>query len=136
MSPAQSIRPLDGAHILVVEDEAILALDLAFIIESSGGCVAGPMSRLDQAMRYDDIQRLDAAIIDVDIAGTEVFPLADRLDEANVPIVFHTGRMDIGTLTARYPEARVVRKPSGETQLVGALCHAVTSLGATARAAS
>lgn len=135
MSPAPSIPPLHGAYILVVEDEAILALDLTFIIESVGGCVAGPMNRLEQAMRYEDIQRLDAAIIDVDIAGTEVFPLADRLDEANVPIVFHTGRMDVAALKARYPQARVVRKPSAETQLLGALCHAVTSPGATAPAA-
>jgi DNA-binding response OmpR family regulator len=123
-------EPLRGTHILVVEDESILALDLALLIEDEGASVAGPLFRLEQAMAFDDLRKLDAALLDVDLAGREVFPLADRLRESNVPIVFHTARTDVSRLRASYPEARIVRKPSAAQQILRALARAVSAIDA------
>lgn len=125
MTQTTHAGPLSGTSILVLEDEAILALDLALTIEDEGATVEGPLHRLDQTMAFDDLGRLDAAILDVDICGTEVFAFADRLRAENVPIIFHTGRSELTRLRIRYPEAQIVRKPSPSRQVVTMLRQAV-----------
>jgi hypothetical protein len=87
-------------------------------------------------MEYPGLDSLDAAIIDVDIAGREIFPFADRLRALNVPIVFHTGRTDLSRLRARYPEARILPKPSPTAHIVRALARAIARLRAPAVRAS
>lgn len=124
MSPRSESQALRGTSILIVEDEPILALDVAFILEDEGASVTGPIYRLDEAMSVD-IARIDAAIVDVDIAGKEVFPLTDRLRASNIAIVFHTGRLELVSLRNRYPEARFLPKPSLPRQIVHALSRAV-----------
>ncbi len=123
--PDYEVRPLIGARILVIEDEAILALDLALTIADVGAAVEGPIHRMDQAMSLSDLQTLDAAVLDVDINGTEVFPFADRLWSTGVPLVFHTGRTDITHLRANYPGSEIVRKPSPAREIVGRLARAM-----------
>jgi DNA-binding response OmpR family regulator len=121
-------QPLSGANILIVEDEAILALDLASTIRDEGASVKGPLHRLDQAMAYDDLDEVDAAILDVDIDGAEVFAFADRLKACRIPIVFHTGRIDLSDLRAEYPEARIVRKPSTAVRIVMTVASAIARI--------
>lgn len=125
MLAAHQSKPLRGATILIVEDEAIVALDLALTVEDEGGAVAGPLHRLEQALAFDALETVDAAILDVDIADCEVFTFARRLRDEAVPIVFHTGRPDVGHLSAEFPSARVVRKPASPPQIVGALSRAL-----------
>ncbi|MBM9594441.1 response regulator [Roseitranquillus sediminis] len=105
---------------MIVEDEAILALDLAMTVEAAGAIVAGPLHRLDIAMRAEALHELDAAILDVDIQGAEVFPFADRLNEAGVPIVFHTGRTDVQRFAETY-HATICRKPCVSDRLIDVL---------------
>ena len=136
MNPTDENAPLHGSRVLIVEDEPIVALDLAMTVEDEGARVEGPICRLEQAMERDGLSRLDAAIVDVDIAGREVFPLADRLTASGVPVVFHTARADLASLQARYPRAQIVRKPSAANEVAAALGQAVSRLGATAAAAS
>lgn len=116
---------LRGSKILIVEDEAILALDLSLTIEDHGGSVVGPLHRLAQAINCPQLYDVDLAILDVDIRGEEVFPLADKLAAAGVSIVFHTGRTDVAQLSAAYPAASILRKPCAEMRLVDALCSAI-----------
>ena len=117
--------PLRGTSILIVEDEVIVACDLALSIEDGGGEVFGPLHSLKQALALDDLGKLDAAILDVDLSGDEVFEFADRLRERRVPFVFHTGRSDLTRLHADYPEAPIVRKPCAGMQLVRAVSRAL-----------
>ena len=102
---------LDGKRIMVVEDEALLALDLSLTLEDEGATVAGPYHQLERAMK-GDTGPVDAAILDVDLAGVPVFPLADELHAKGIPIVFHTGRANLEELRTRYGAARIVTKPS------------------------
>ena len=135
MNPTHEIAPLQGTRVLIVEDEPIVALDLAMTVEDEGAFVEGPICRLEQAMECGGLNRLDAAIVDVDIAGREVFPLADRLKASGVPIVFHTGRADLTRLRTRYPRAQILRKPSAAKEVAAALGKAVSLFGARAAAA-
>lgn len=103
---------LEGKRILIVEDEVILALDLRFAMEDMGAAVVGPCHRLEPALKVADEDPIDGAILDVDLAGEAVFPLADRLSRRHVPFVFHTGRHNPSELSDRYVGATICPKPS------------------------
>ena len=111
-SAAGRWRGLSGRRILIVEDEAMLALDLEFAFEDAGAQVVGPAVSLDQAMALvSGVADIDAAVLDVDIAGQPVLPVAQALSAAGVPFVFHTGHGDRIDLLARFPRARLLMKP-------------------------
>ena len=115
---------LDNLHILVVEDEAILAIDLSLTLEDEGATVSGPFMNLQDAMAAEE--SVDAAVLDVDLRGMSVFPIADRLARDGKPFVFHTGRADLGELRARYgTSVPIIAKPSRPHDLVCQLSHAV-----------
>lgn len=112
MSSAIKGKMLDGKTILIVEDEAILALDLTFAMEDMGASVMGPCHRLRKALEVACGAQIDGAILDVDLAGEAVFPLADDLARREVPFVFHTGRHNPSELSSRYAGVVVCTKPT------------------------
>ncbi|MEI4471257.1 response regulator [Frigidibacter sp. MR17.24] len=114
-----------GKTIMVVEDEALLALDLAMTMEDMGAEIAGPCYRLAPALELVRRRAVDAAILDVDLNGETVLPLAEWLTEHGVPFVFHTGRADPGTLLAAFGHARVCTKPSTPEHLASCLSAAM-----------
>ena len=77
-------------RVLVVEDEAIVAIFLEELLTELGHEVAGVVSRLDEAMAHAD-DDFDLAILDVHLAGEDVYPFADVLARRGVPFVFTTG---------------------------------------------
>ncbi|UWQ21357.1 response regulator [Jannaschia sp. W003] len=118
---------LDDLNILVVEDEALLAVDLSITLEDEGACVTGPCFSLDSAMETS-ASAVDAAVLDVDLRGTPVFPLADRLAAEGKPFVFHTGRADLCELRRRYgDDVPILIKPTRPEDLVRTLAAAVTA---------
>lgn len=103
---------MQGKRILVVEDEALLALDLRFAFEEMGAAVVGPCARLATALAAAAGGGIDGAVLDVDLAGETVFPLADMLRRAEVPFLFHTGRPDPMLLSDRYGDTPICLKPA------------------------
>jgi DNA-binding response OmpR family regulator len=89
---------MNNLKIMIVEDEALIALDLAMAVEEKGAQVVGPFMALPAALAGLETETPDAAILDVDIRGNLVFPLADRLADKGIPFVFQTGRLDIAAL--------------------------------------
>lgn len=117
-------------NVMVVEDEALIALDLALTIEEMGAAVCGPFNSVVHAASSCD--RVDGAILDVDIRGGTVLELADRLRANGTPIVFHTGRSDVAPLRARYGAATpILRKPARLDQLRAALQGLMRKRGVT-----
>jgi len=98
-------------RVLIMEDEFIVALDLSDMTEELGFDVEGPFATIAEGARALEHFCPDAAILDVQLADGEVFPLADMLVRLGVPIIFHSGHADIASLLARYPEARSASKP-------------------------
>lgn len=82
---------LKGMRILVVEDEAMIAMALECTLEGFGCEVVGPATCLDDAIVLARDQTMDGAILDVNLAGKKVFPVAEILAERNIPFVFTTG---------------------------------------------
>ena len=111
----------DQPSVLVVEDEFIIALDLSETVQDLGFHVEGPFVSQANAFSAIASELPDLAILDVYTADGEVFPLADALTEAGVPIIFHSGHMSAKEMQARYPKAKAVCKPCPPDQLIGLL---------------
>jgi CheY-like chemotaxis protein len=85
-----SVNP--PARVLVVEDEALIALVLQDMLEELGWEVVGPASTLAEARTLaDDTESYDLALLDVRLNGETVFPVAERIVAAGRPIIFATG---------------------------------------------
>ena len=123
---AEKVQP----RVLVVEDEFIIALDLSETVRDLGFLVDGPYADKENAFVAMDRAMPDLAILDVNTADGEVYPLADALTEAGVPIIFHSGRVSPENLSQRYPEARACAKPCPPAELIemlGAAAHEAAS---------
>jgi len=116
--------------VLVVEDEFIVAFDLAETVRDEGFMLAGPYAHGQEAMRMLDQDHPDAAILDVHLADGEVYSLADQLTKRGIPILFHSGHELPRDLLARYPNARACSKPCTPCELLTNLREAVYSAAA------
>jgi CheY-like chemotaxis protein len=87
------LERLKGRCLLVVEDEYIVAADLAASLESVGAQVIGPAGSVQEALTLVEMDegRLDGAVLDINLRGERVFPVADALARRGVPFVFTTG---------------------------------------------
>ena len=124
-SPQPQPQPLERPRVLVVEDEFIIALDLSETVRDLGYALAGPYADKENAFEAIEDDMPDCAILDVFTADGEVYPLADRLIEAGVPIVFHSGHVTPAEVKARYPGAQACAKPCPPGRLIDALQEAV-----------
>ncbi|WP_287105107.1 response regulator, partial [Brevundimonas sp.] len=85
-------QPLSGRRVLVVEDESLVAMLLETILEDMECVPIGPASNIDEGETLArDTVELDAALLDVNVAGRQVFPVAEALKSRGVPFVFSTG---------------------------------------------
>lgn len=96
--------------ILLVEDESLVALMVEDIIVQQGFSVAGPYTGLDEAMRAIDGEHFAGAILDINLAGESVFPLADILSDRQIPFLFMTG-YGAERLESRFSDIAVLQKP-------------------------
>lgn len=108
-----------GKRVLIVEDEALLALELQFAFEDEGAEVLGPAMSLNGAVALvTDSQDIDLAVLDVDIAGQDVYPVAAMLQQRGIPFVFHTAHGSRTELAAMFPSAVTCTKPTMPDTLV------------------
>ena len=113
-------------RVLIVEDEIMVALLLEDLLAEFGYEVAGVASRLEEAMARAEAPDFAAAVLDVHLNGRDVFPLADRLAELNLPFIFATGYGARG-IPARHAGRPVLQKPF----LPGDLERALSSVTAS-----
>ena len=119
-------QPLAGRKVLVVEDEYLIADDLAAMLQEAGAEVIGPAASLPHAVRLTEHQQsLDAAVLDINLRGVEVFPLANELKSAGIPIIFLTGYGDIN-IPEEFSHYGRCEKPMGTP-------HVITELAALLR---
>lgn len=99
---------MKGMRILVVEDEYLLAQELAGHFRSVGAEVLGPVGSLASAAEL--MEFADAAILDINLDGEDVYPLADALQDKGVPFVFFSG-LDAFVLPERFQHTPSLSKP-------------------------
>ena len=116
---------LKGRRVLVVEDEMMIAMLVEDMLADLGCSVVGPAHGLQAAMALaEDSTDLDAALLDVNLAGQPVFAVADVLRSRNVPIIFCTGYGDAGLREADRG-APVLQKPYRARDLAETLATAL-----------
>jgi CheY-like chemotaxis protein len=111
--------------VLVVEDEAFVAIELASLLQRSGYRVLGPASTVQQALALLEDERPDAALLDLNLGSERVTAVAIELKSRNVPFVLVTGFADV-----REPELRfapMLRKPVSDDGEVRRLLEAMLS---------
>ncbi len=111
---------LSGKSILLVEDEFLLALQLEELLESRGASVHGPYRTLDDALKAAQSEDFDFAILDINLNGTMVYPVADHLLARRTPFLFLTGYSQ-ANLPERFRAVTRLNKPCDPNQLVAAL---------------
>ncbi|MDQ3205925.1 MAG: response regulator [Pseudomonadota bacterium] len=116
--------PLTGKRILVVEDESILSMLLEEALTDEGASVVGPAASLEAALSLASQADLDAAILDVNLAGVESYPVAELLEQRRVPYVFATAYSR--NSNDKLVSARMIRKPYALRELIDALRAMVT----------
>jgi DNA-binding NtrC family response regulator len=108
-------------RILIVEDEAIIALNLAYAVEDIEGEVVGPVGSIAEAFALLDIAPVSGAVLDANLVDGEVTPLALHLLERGVPFVVHTGTGLPADLAAAPADLSLVMKPAQATRVVATL---------------
>jgi len=78
---------LNGRVVLVVEDEPLVALDIADLLADSGACVASARGVKD-ALQLIETCELTAAVLDINLAGEDCSPVCQRLSERGIPFLF------------------------------------------------
>jgi DNA-binding response OmpR family regulator len=102
---------LHGRRILVVEDEYMIANELRSELENEGAVVVGPAGRLETAFELlESDARIDSAVLDVNLGGDDVFPIAAALTERKVPFVFATG-YEASAIPVQFSGVPVCDKP-------------------------
>ncbi len=122
---------LEGLRVLVVEDEFLVATLIEDMLRSAGCVVSGPVPRLAEALDAVHRGTFDAAVLDVNLAGDRIDPVADVLSRRNVPFVFVTG-YGTGGLPAMYAERPRLSKPFKMTDLLDLLSSVVAPPNASA----
>lgn len=85
------MRTLDGARVLLLEDEFLIALDAEQILQELGAREVETASTLSEAEERASVGRYDVALLDVNVNGQMSFALAESLRSRGVPVVFATG---------------------------------------------
>jgi CheY-like chemotaxis protein len=115
---------LAGRCILLVEDEAIVAIDAKTSLEFGGATVVGPADSLGQGFHYLQSHKFDCALLDVNLNSLVVFVLADALIERGIPIIFMSGS-SIDEFPPQYRTLRLVSKPFTADNLVTAVRNTI-----------
>ncbi len=101
-----------GQSILVVEDEAVIAMDLCLTIEERGGAVVGPAASVREALdllaKTPDCK---AAIVDVNLPDGDIGPVLDRLEERGAAVIVSTGYALPPEVRTRHPHTTILQKP-------------------------
>lgn len=85
---------LAGRRVLVVEDEMVIVLMIEDILQELGCIVVGSVGKLDAAIRLATDEVLDVAVLDVNIRGGHIYPVAEQLRARGIPFVLASGYGD------------------------------------------
>lgn len=112
---------LNGARILIVEDNFVVADSLRYLLECYHGSVTAIVPTLEQAFAALSAQRIDVAVLDINLKGTSVVPLAEHLHAHGTPFVFLSGYGDDGMLPEHLRTYQRFAKPVDAEPLVRTL---------------
>ena len=114
-----------GPLVLVVEDEFLIAMDLEQLLRRHGWRVLGPAATVDQALRLLAGETPDVALLDVNLRGERVTPVAEALRARGVPFVLASAYERPEATAPALAGAPKLGKPTNERRLVATLRSAL-----------
>jgi CheY-like chemotaxis protein len=112
---------LQAQRILIVEDEYFIAADLQEALTAAGAEVLGPLPTVAAATAFIDAEgQIDMAVLDVNLQGDAVFPVADMLQQRGVPFAFVTG-FDEWAIPERFAQVPHLEKPQATAKVLAML---------------
>lgn len=120
-------RTLEGVRVFVVEDESLVAMQLEDMLLDFGCEIAGLAMRVARAREMIGANlEADIAVLDVNIAGETVYPIAELLRSLQIPIVFATGYGRTGVVED-WQSCPILQKPYTEREMAAALRTALSN---------
>ncbi len=117
-----------GLKVFIVEDESLITMLLEDILEEVGCTVAGSALTLKQALDQADTVAADVAILDINLGGDPIFPVAEKLVARGMPIIFASG-YGATTLPDAWRDRPTLPKPFSADQVTAAVAGAVRAPG-------
>ena len=114
---------LENLRFMILDDEAIIALDLAGMLEDLGHTVVSMATRVAGGMDFARHGDLDMAILDINVNGVTSFPLASILQGRGIPVIFASGYGERGLIDG-FRDALVLTKPYGVDDLTRRVAEA------------
>ncbi|HET7125142.1 MAG TPA: response regulator [Bradyrhizobium sp.] len=99
-----------GGSVFLVEDEVMIRMMVADMLEELGYSVAAEAGEINEAIRLAQSAQFDLAILDVNVNGKVISPVAELIDSRNIPFVFATGYGSSG-LPEEYRDRPALQKP-------------------------
>ncbi len=118
-------EPTKGLRVMIVEDQALIAMDLEASLNESGAVVASVCASAAQALRALESTEIDAAILDFHLAGESSLAVAEALEKRGIPFIFATGQGDETAMPPRFAGKATMRKPYDVNQIMAALGEAL-----------
>ena len=123
--PTMSDKPLSGLRILVVEDNALLAMTVDSILQNAGAEVAGPVGTLSEAEQVAAGEPLSGALLDIKLNSDEIWSVARILLDRGVPFIFCSGHFDRDSLPREWSTFPILTKPARARQIVERLAGVI-----------
>jgi DNA-binding NtrC family response regulator len=121
MARATRATVLNGAHILIVEDDFLLVMEIETILRDAGAKSVQSCRTVEEALAAAGECTFAAAVLDVRVGGDSVAPVARKLASCGTPFVFYTGQVGNEGAMAEWPECRVLSKPAQPHVIVAAV---------------
>lgn len=123
-----NVKGAEHPRILVVEDEFLIALSTQSTLEDAGFQILGPASSVKAALDLLDSERPSAAVLDINLRGEFVTPVARRLEALDVPFVLYSSYAEYAaTLDKVFAGAPTLSKPVRDQQMVSAVTGIINS---------
>jgi len=121
---------LAGSRVLVVEDEALIAMGISAMLTDAEGVPVGPAFSVREARQFiRDVAMLDAVVLDVNLADGSVTPVLEALSAGGVPTVVYTGGGVPENVRHRHPDLVALSKPVLPARLIGELQKVIKASG-------
>ncbi|HEY8566573.1 MAG TPA: response regulator [Beijerinckiaceae bacterium] len=125
---------MKGCRVLIAEDEALVALDLADSLLQIGAEVVATTGLVREGLRFAETTTIDVALLDFNLADGVATPLAEALQQRGAAVVFYSGRGVPEEALQRVPGAAVLKKPLRFETIAGTLRACRPGLSSPARA--
>lgn len=119
--PDDMTKPLTGIRVLLVEDEAFIAMAIIDKLTEAGAETVEHALSLSEAKQRRKHTSIDVAILDLRLPDGNTDELAEDLVADQIPIVFHSGHAEIEMLRAKFPSAIICHKPCRHSEFVDAI---------------